>query len=118
MGRSGTCRRETRETRIATQYQEDLPPVTPIVRRFAIHVGQCTGCHRRVQGRHPLQTSDALGAAAAQIGPDAQAAVVALNKTFGLSHIKVATVFHALFGITLTRGASAQVGNACPALSK
>jgi hypothetical protein len=29
-----------------------------------------------------------LGAAASQIGPDAQAAVVALNKTFGLSHIK------------------------------
>ena len=27
-------------------------------------------------GRHPLQTSDALGAAAAQIGPDAQAAVI------------------------------------------
>jgi transposase len=50
-----------------------------------------------------------LGAAASQIGPDAQAAVVLLNKTFGLSHIKVAAVFHALFGITLTRGASAQI---------
>jgi transposase len=50
-----------------------------------------------------------LGAAASQIGPDAQAAVVTLNKTFGLSHIKVAAVFHALFGITLTRGASAQI---------
>jgi len=33
----------------------------------------------RVQGRHLLQTSDALGAAA-QLGPDAQAAVVELNK--------------------------------------
>jgi transposase len=50
-----------------------------------------------------------LGAAASQIGPDAQAAVVALNKTFGLSHIKVAAVFRALFGMTLTRGASAQI---------
>jgi transposase len=50
-----------------------------------------------------------LGAAASQIGPDAQAAVVALNKTFGLSHIKVAAAFRALFGITLTRGASAQI---------
>jgi transposase len=62
-----------------------------------------------VQGRHPLQTSDALGAAASQIGPDAQAAVVTLNKTFGLSHIKVSAVVHALFGITLTRGASARI---------
>src|SRR5262249_57139600 len=69
----------------------------------------CGDCGRRVQGRHPLQTSDALGAAASQIGPDAQAAVALLNKTFGLSHIKVATVFQALFGITLTRGASAQI---------
>ena len=50
-----------------------------------------------------------MGAAAAQIGPDAQAAVVTLNKTFGLSHIKVSAVFGTLFGITLTRGASAQI---------
>jgi hypothetical protein len=42
-----------------------------------------------VQGRHPLQTSEALGAAAAQLGPDAQAAVVELNKQSGLSHGKV-----------------------------
>ena len=52
-------------------------------------------------GRHPLQTSDALGAAASQIGPDAQTAVVLLNETFAPSHIKMAAVFHALFGITL-----------------
>ena len=44
-----------------------------------------------------------------QIGPDAQAAVVLLNKTFGLSHVKVAAVFHTLFGITLTRGAGVQI---------
>jgi transposase len=40
-----------------------------------------------------LQTSDALGAAASQVGPDAQAAIGLLNKTFGLSHGKVAQVF-------------------------
>jgi len=50
-----------------------------------------------------------LGAAAAQFGPEAQAAVVLLNKTFGLSHLKIATVLHALFGISLTRGASVQM---------
>ena len=36
-----------------------------------------------------MQTSDALGAAAAQLGPDAQAAVVGLNKQAGLSHGKL-----------------------------
>src|SRR3954465_10504238 len=97
-----------RETGVATQYQTEIPR-RPIIRQFNVHVGSCCGCGRRVQGRHSLQTSDALGAAAAQIGPDAQAAVVLLNKTFGLSHIKVATLFHALFGITLTRGASVQI---------
>ena len=41
---------------------------------------------RGVQGRHPLQTSDALGAAATQRGAAAQAAVVELDKQAGLSH--------------------------------
>jgi transposase len=102
------CGGSVRETEVATQYQTEIPR-RPLIRQFNVHVGCCWGCGRRVQGRHPLQTSDALGAAASQIGPDAQAAVVTLNKTFGLSHIKVAAVFHALFGITLTRGASAQI---------
>src|SRR6516164_4558409 len=55
---------------------------------------------------HPLQTSDALGAAAAQLGPDAQAAVVELNKQGGLSHGKVTRCLQSLFGIPLSRGGS------------
>jgi transposase len=106
--RCPNCGGPVRETEVATQYQTEIPR-RPIIRRFNVHVGCCCGCGRRVRGRHPLQTSNALGAAAAQLGPDAQAAVVALNKTFGLSHVKVAAVFGALFGITLTRGASAQI---------
>ena len=34
--------------------------VPPVVRRFDIEVGHCAQCRRRVQGRHVLQTSDAL----------------------------------------------------------
>ena len=102
------CGGAIRETDVATQYQTEIPR-RPLIRQFNIHVGCCCHCGQRVQGRHPLQTSDALGAAASQIGPDAQATVVLLNKTYGLSHIKVAAVFQALFGITLTRGASVQI---------
>jgi hypothetical protein len=51
-----------------------------------------------------------LGAAASQIGPDAQAAATLLHTQMGLSHGKVASIFRALFGITLTRGASDQIG--------
>jgi len=94
------------ETHLDFQYQVEIPR-QPIHRKFTIHVGKCRHCHRRVQGRHPLQTSDALGAAASQLGPDAQAAVVELNKDAGLSHGKVTRVFGDLFGIKLTPGGSA-----------
>jgi transposase len=96
------------ETELARQFQDEIPR-RPTRRQFNVHVGQCRQCGRRVQGRHPLQTSDALGAAASQLGPDAQAAVVELNKQAGLSHAKVAQVMGSLCGIDLTRGASAQV---------
>ncbi len=93
------------ETHVAQQFQVEIPR-KPIHRRFNIHIGQCRQCHRRVQGRHPLQTSDALGAAAAQLGPDTQAAVVELNKQGGLSHGKVTRCLESLFGIPLSRGGS------------
>lgn len=99
------CGGVVHETRVADQYQEDLPPVRPVVRRFRIHIGRCTQCHRRVQGRHPWQTSDALGAAAVQLGPHAIALAVTLNKQFGVSFGKIATLFHQRLRLTLTRGA-------------
>jgi transposase len=102
------CGGPVRETEVARQYQTEIPR-RPLIRQFNVHIGCCGGCGQRVQGRHPLQTSNALGAAASQIGPEAQATVVLLNKTFGLSHLKIATVFDAIFGIGLSRGASVQI---------
>jgi len=96
------------ETGIQAQYQVEIPR-RPLHRQFNVHLGACRACQRRVQGRHPLQTSDALGAAASQLGADAQAAIVDLNKQAGLSHGKVVQTLQSLFGITLTRGGSAQV---------
>jgi transposase len=102
------CGGPVEQTGTASQFQTEIPR-RPIVRRFDIHIGCCCGCGKRIRGRHPLQTSDALGAASSQLGPDAQAAVVILNKTAGLSHDKIAKLFESLFGIPLTRGASAQI---------
>lgn len=102
------CHGRLVETAVTSQYQTEIPR-RPIIREFRVHVGRCVGCGRRVQGRHPLQTSDALGAAASQIGPDAQAAATTLHTQMGLSHGKVAAVFETLFGIGLSRGASAQI---------
>jgi transposase len=96
------------EDEIVEQFQTDIPR-KPVIRKFRVHVGHCEECGKRSQGRHPLQTSDAIGAAASQVGPDAQAAATILHTKHGLSHGKVANVFDALFGIKLTRGASAQI---------
>ena len=102
------CGGVVHESGVATQFQTEIPR-KPLVRQFNVHIGHCTGCGKCLQGRHPLQTSDAVGAAASQVGPDAQAAVVILNKDAGLSHAKVAAVMSKLFGVPLTRGASAQI---------
>lgn len=87
------------------QWQTDLP-TKPIVRQFDIHCGHCCACGERVQGRHELQTSDALGAAASQLGPNVHAAQAILNKELGLSHGKIARLLKLLFGITINRSTS------------
>ena len=84
--------------------QEDLPAVRPIVRRFDVHVGCCVACGRRVQGRHPLQTSDALGAANVHLGPRAVTLVVLLHKHVGVSLEKIATLLRDRFGLRVTPG--------------
>ena len=95
------------EDHIDEQYQDEIPR-KPIKRKFTIHCGHCQKCGKRLRGRHPLQTSDATGAAKSQVGPDAQAAVVYLNKRSGMSCGKIADVFDKTYGIKLTRGACAQ----------
>lgn len=98
------CAAPVRRVRVATQYQEEVPVQRPLVRRFDIHVGQCTRCRRRVQGRHPLQTSDALGAAAVHLGPQAIAFAVLLNKRYGLAYGKIAALLRDRCGLIVTRG--------------
>jgi transposase len=78
--------------------------VRPVVRAFEIAIGHCVDCGRRVQERHRLQTSDALGAASAQLGPAAVTLAVVLNKQLGLPLGKIATLFRERFGLTVTAG--------------
>lgn len=103
------CGGALQRTRVAAQYQEDLPIVRPVVRRFDVHVGCCTRCGRRVQGRHPWQTSDALGAANVHLGPGAVTFVVLMHTHFGVPLEKIATVLRERFGLTVTPGGLAQV---------
>ena len=88
--------------RMEEQYQEEIVRRT-IVRRFHIPVCRCTCCERRVQGRHPLQTSDALGAAAVQVGPEALTLGVLMNKAQGLPHADAAAILKQGFGLQMSR---------------
>ena len=96
-------------TRVASQYQEDLPVVHPLVRRFDIEVGHCSQCGRRVQGRHPLQTSDALGAASVQLGPGVAGLAVHLHTELGVPLAKVARLLRSAFGLHATPGGLAHL---------
>jgi len=84
------------------QFQEDIVRCT-VVRRFDVEVGRCRDCGRHVQGRHPLQTSDALGPAHVQLGPEAIALAAQLTKERGLSHADVVEVLHHGYGLEASR---------------
>lgn len=88
--------------RTESQYQEDIVRRT-VVRRFEVAVGGCRRCGRRVQARHPWQTSDALGAAQVQLGPEALALAAQLNKQMGLSLGHTAEVLKLGFGFQASR---------------
>jgi transposase len=90
--------------RVESQWQIDVPPLRPTVTKFNVPVGRCGDCGRRVQGRHPEQTSDALGAAASGIGPTAKAWAMWLHYSLGLSFGKTRQVL-ARLGINVTAGA-------------
>jgi len=89
--------------RVESQYQEEIVRRT-WVRRFHVPVCRCAQCDQRVQGRHPLQTSDALGAAAVQVGPEAVTLGVLMNKSLGLPHADAAAILRHGFGLTMSRG--------------
>src|SRR5437870_4578440 len=86
-----------------TQYQEEIVRRT-VVRRFDIAVGRCHECERRVQGRHPLQTSDAVGVGSVQLGPEALTLAAILNKQMGLSLGHTRQVLSYGYGLEVSRG--------------
>jgi transposase len=97
------------EDDLQTQYQLDIPrPIPVCVTQFNIHVGHCERCGQRLQGRHPDQTSDATGAAAVQIGPNALGLAAELKHGVGVPFGKVARILSTATGLNLNRSTLAR----------
>jgi transposase len=84
------------------QYQEEIVRQT-VVRCFDIEIGNCQHCGRQVQGRHQLQTSDAVGVGNVQLGPEALSLAALLNKQMGLSLGHTRQVLLYGFGLEVSR---------------
>lgn len=96
------CGGELEVERTESQFQQEIVRKT-IWRRFDIAICRCRKCHKRVQARDPRQTSDALGAARVQIGPEALALAVQMNKGLSMPHADVAAVLQTGFGLQVNR---------------
>src|SRR6202051_2866229 len=97
------CGGDVEQENCETQYQEEIVRRT-VVRRFDVAVGRCRECKRRVQGRHRLQTADAVGVGSVQLGPEALTLAAILNKQMGLSLGHTRQVLSYGFGLEVSRG--------------
>jgi transposase len=114
--RSPCCGDAIENQQVEDQYQTEIVRKTWVT-CFHIQVGHCAKCGRRIQGRDARQTSDAVGAAASQVGPEALSLAAMLNKGLGISLGKTTAVLDQAFGLTLTPGglsqALARLGTKC-----
>ncbi len=97
------CQGRVRLVGKTSQYQIDLPLMRPWTTEFVLHFGKCLGCGRQVMGRHPLQSSNAVGVGSVQIGPGVIALAAYLNKVGGLSYGKIAALLEQMAGFQVAR---------------
>jgi transposase len=83
------CKAPLVDQKTVVQYQTDLPPIIPIVTQFNIQTGYCSCCRQYCQGRHPEQTSDAIGAAGNTLGPVALTMAAELKHRLGIPYGKI-----------------------------
>jgi transposase len=84
-----TCHEPLYDPGVVVQYQTDLPPIVPIVTQFNIETGYCPCCRQYWQGRHPEQTSDAIGAAGNTLGPVVLTMAAEMKHRLGVSYRKL-----------------------------
>ena len=102
------CGGELAHHRVEEQFVIDIPPVAPVVTQFNVRIAHCVTCGKRVQGRHPEQLSDALGAAAVQLGPRVLGLAAELKHGMGVPYRKIERVFSVGYGLALSPGGLAR----------
>ena len=102
------CGGAIRDVHPVEQIIEEIPPVKPVVYKIVTYRATCPRCGE-VCSRHPLQTSDATGAAGVHLGPRAIALATALNKYHGLPMRRTCKVLRELAGLDLTAGGLSQM---------
>jgi transposase len=98
------CDGEVEDVKEHEHFEEDIPPVKPVLRRYVTYSGYCAGCGERVRSRHPEQISDATGAAGVVIGPRAKGFAADMKHRLGLSYEKVQELMDVGFGLKMSRG--------------
>jgi transposase len=83
------CQTSLADRSTVVQFQTDLPPIVPIVTQFNIARGFCPCCLKYRQGRHPEQTSDAVGAAGNTLGPVVLTMAAELKHRLGVPYRKI-----------------------------
>jgi transposase len=101
------CGGPVSEVEATEQFIEEIPPVRPHVTRIVTYKGVCPNCGE-VRSQHPLQMSEATGAAKTQVGPRAIALAAGLNKQEGLTTRATCRVLERFSGLKLTPGGLVQ----------
>lgn len=88
------------------QFVVDLPPeIQPHVLRIVTQRGWCTDCEHSVRSSHPMQSSQATGAAKVSLGPRAVALAQDLKHRKGVPYRDIAELFGRVFGLRVTHSA-------------
>ena len=101
------CGGEVENQQAVEQYIEEIPRIQPRVVKVVTYMGECPKCGP-VQSRHPMQVSEAQGAAKVHLGPRALALAALLNKSYGLTTRTTCKVLYELGGLRITAGGLAQ----------
>jgi hypothetical protein len=86
----------------------EIPEVRPRVIRLRTYRTKCGHCQQTVSSTHPLQVSQATGAAGTHLGPRALGLAAALNKDLKLTMRQTCRVLQEMFGLSLSPGGLAQ----------